>query len=186
MKCDICSKEVTRENVHLLTTTEVVSQPEYWKFYYESNERYFASLGIHSFGEFILKNFLTQSWFQMSGQESPWLVCSNCISLFEVDNTVTRNYAIKWWESKQWWRFKKTFLPPGSGAADSFLGLIVAGNCTSLALGKDYHLDDEEEDDNEIDEFDETDKDDLIEKKNYIEIDNQKDIGDDSHKKFYR
>jgi len=137
MKCDICNKDVFRENAHLLTTTEVVSQPEYWKLYYESNVRHFASLGSHSFGEFILKNFLTQSWFQMSGQESPWLVCPDCISLFEVDHSKTRNYAVKCWESKQWWRFKKTFLPPGSGSADGFLGLIVASNCTQLALGKD-------------------------------------------------
>ncbi len=109
--CDVCGNRVNRPEGHLLTTKEVVGTPAYWQRYYEIHRSEMTG-AVSSYSEFcgntVLRNGVTAA---IAGQRTPWLVCEKCVALFGVDVSQVRSYARQWWESR------KTFEPPGTGAA---------------------------------------------------------------------
>jgi hypothetical protein len=112
--CDVCNKNVQRPDGHLLTTTQVVKSPAYWKHYYECHAWEFAVMRIMSFEEFR-RNPLMRSTCEkgVARQKTPWIVCAECISMFETDTEKTQSYA------KLWWERGGKFAPPGTGPARS-------------------------------------------------------------------
>ncbi len=123
--CDVCGNRVNRPEGYLLTTREVVSTPAYWQRYYEIHRSEMTG-AISSYSEFcgstVLRNGVATA---MAGQRTPWLVCEKCVSLFSVDLSQTGNYAKRWWESR------KTFEPPGTGAAPLTAVLMETGEPVS-------------------------------------------------------
>jgi len=98
--CDVCNKNLGEKEGYLLTTLEVVSTPGYWKKAFTMG----ALFGISEYSEKV------QFASQMASQTTPWMICDDCIDLFTVDKTKSREYAIRWYESGG------TFKPPGSGS----------------------------------------------------------------------
>lgn len=110
--CDVCSRKVSSPDGYLLTTREVVSTPKYWQHYYQYHKDEFVSMGVSSYQDFCRNPLLRASCGEMlANQQTPWLVCENCISMFNVDRERARSYA------KQWWQSRRTFQPPGTGPA---------------------------------------------------------------------
>ncbi len=110
--CDICGIEVSCPDGYLLTTKEVVGEPAYWRHYYRQHKSEFAIIGISTFKEFRTDSTQRQSTVKLlAQQDTPWLVCQNCVSLFNVNQQKTSKYA------EQWWSSKGMFSPPGTGPA---------------------------------------------------------------------
>lgn len=110
--CDICGKPISKPNGYLVTTTQVVSEPRYWRHYFEFHKKEFQSLKIFSFEDFV-NNYEERKSLEvlLAGQWTPWLVCEDCIKLFSLDYEQTRNWARYWWTSEP------KFRPPGTGPA---------------------------------------------------------------------
>jgi hypothetical protein len=104
--CDVCNKELGASEGYLLTTREVVSTPGYWrKFFSGPMGSMMGNLGMS--GDSGKAQYASMT----ASQINPWMICNECISLFNIDKNRARNYAIRWYESGG------TFSPPGSGAA---------------------------------------------------------------------
>ncbi|MCI0490938.1 MAG: hypothetical protein L0229_30470 [Blastocatellia bacterium] len=110
--CDICSQRVYRPRGYLLTTKDVVSQPAYWRHYYQHHRSEFSGMGVSSFEEFCRNPLLRSSCAEtLARQTTPWIVCDNCIPMFTVDREKSLSYAKRWWESD------RKFTPQGGGPA---------------------------------------------------------------------
>jgi hypothetical protein len=110
--CDVCSAKVVNPGGYLLTTREVVCTPAYWRRYCEVQKSELQSMGIGDFEAFRRNTKVRDTCAKaMADQVSNWMVCDGCIDLFQVNKSVARAYARRWWESK------KTFRPAGTGAA---------------------------------------------------------------------
>lgn len=104
--CDVCNKDMRAKEGYLLTTLEVVSTPAYWKKALSGPMgTMMGALGMSG------DSGKAQYASMMASQKNPWVICNECIGLFNVDKNRSRNYAIRWYESGG------TFSPPGSGAA---------------------------------------------------------------------
>jgi hypothetical protein len=110
--CDICGAGLSSPGGYLLVTREVVSEPKYWQHYYRQHEAEFALLGVRSYEAFKSHQDLrAMAGKTLAGQSSPWMVCENCIGMFQVDRQAARRHA------EQWWQSGGTFAPPGVGKA---------------------------------------------------------------------
>jgi uncharacterized protein YraI len=112
--CDVCLATVTKPEGYQLTTTQVVSSPQFWQRYYQHHQEEFAALGISSYDALLESPELSAVIEQITNDATPWLVGEECIDYFDVDREQTRTYAQQWWESD------RTFMPPGSGPASPF------------------------------------------------------------------
>ncbi len=111
-RCDVCNGNVTSPNGYLLTTTQVVGTPGYWRRYFQMHRHELASYGVTSYEAFCRHPVLASSCGSaLCAQRTPWLVCDGCIALFAVPRETARRYAEQWWNSGQ------TLRPPGTGAA---------------------------------------------------------------------
>jgi hypothetical protein len=109
--CDVCSGRVANPGGYLLTTRQVVGTPAYWRKYYEAHKDELRSMGVQSFDGFLRSALVMVSCAEaVASQATNWMICDRCISLFNVDSGLARDYARRWWESR------KTFNPPGTGA----------------------------------------------------------------------
>lgn len=108
--CDVCNRKVFWGNGYLLTTKQVVSTPQYWEFYVQLHKDKFSEFGVTSYEAFINNPLLRISVGKaLAEQSTPWMVCNECISMFNVDLKKTMDYAKRWWDSK------RNFSPPGTG-----------------------------------------------------------------------
>lgn len=98
--CDICDSPIQSLEGYMLTTRQVAESPEYWRDYYGRHSSQFQDMGINSLKEFKDNSKLSeQTTTMITGQVYPWIVCENCISLFNVDKAHTKEDALKWWKS---------------------------------------------------------------------------------------
>jgi len=102
--CDVCNKELAEKEGYLLTTEQAVSNPAYWK---KALARPASIMLARVTSDESAKAQLAS---QMASQTAPWLVCDDCIGIFDVNRNETRQYALRWYDSHG------TFSPPGSGA----------------------------------------------------------------------
>lgn len=115
--CDICGEDVKLPNGHCLTSAQVVSSPTQWKFYYKRHKTKIALQGINTYEAFCEAQSFLQTIFLIASNPEPWMVCEDCINMFDVDKVATHNYVVKWYESDG-----KYILP--CGAADkSFIDM---------------------------------------------------------------
>jgi uncharacterized membrane protein YhaH (DUF805 family) len=99
--CDVCNKDLGEKEGYLLTTLDVVTTPAYWK---KSMSTMTSMFGM---SDDSTRAYLAE---MMASQKLPWMICNDCIKIFNVDKVKTRKYAIQWYESGG------TFQPPGTGA----------------------------------------------------------------------
>ena len=93
--CDVCSKELMKPEGYLLVTDEVVTVSNYWEYAFNNQWSYMYSMDPK--GESLAHLVL-----QQAGQKSPWIICKNCVSLFDIDNEKAREKCEKWWENQNW------------------------------------------------------------------------------------
>jgi tetratricopeptide (TPR) repeat protein len=112
VKCDVCGAVVNEPDGYQLTTIQVVGSPGFWQNYYERHADEFTEMGVTSYEAFSCAGDVRLATVERFVQDSTsWLVCEQCIHLFDVDQEQVRTYAQQWWESG------RTFTPPGTGPA---------------------------------------------------------------------
>lgn len=116
-QCDVCLQGVSRPDGYLLTTSQVVASPEYWRAYYELHAAECSKLGIDTFDSFCRAQPALGTGPTIAAMPTPWLVCDKCISYFSADRDEAREHAKQWWQSWKWWRMRCTYEPPGNGHA---------------------------------------------------------------------
>jgi len=99
--CDVCGKdEEEPERGYILGTSEIVSEPRYWRHYFEANKRVTAELTgiqIRSFEEFVQSHWGKKTVDDVTRIKSPWLLCEDCIDLFDsVDRAKARARFQTW------------------------------------------------------------------------------------------
>lgn len=98
--CDVCGNLVTSPNGYLLTTTQVVQSPPFWRHYYDTHGPDLTSLGIVTYDIFCDHPLVMAAIAQMIiRQARSWLVCENCVGMFSVDCGLAGQLAQKWWQS---------------------------------------------------------------------------------------
>ncbi len=110
-KCDICNAAMNEPEGYLLTTTQVVRSPRFWLDYYRRHQAKLAAMDISSYDAFLNSPACATLTERIAQDATPWLVCKQCVHLFEVDQQQAWVYARHWWESGG------TFTPPGIGPA---------------------------------------------------------------------
>jgi hypothetical protein len=97
--CDCCLKTMEEPEGYLLRTYETIQSEEYWRFVFDQN-----GLGINK--EDLEKRI---AYFkEITIQNSPWVICDDCISKFNVNREYNKN-LMKEWISKDGF-----FSPPDS------------------------------------------------------------------------
>ena len=109
--CDTCSKRFAPSEAYLLITEQVVCSPQYWRQYFGMHKEELASLSISTYEQFCAAQPVLQTGPGMAMSDTPWLVCEDCIGLFQVDKAVVRDYARRCFASEG------KFMPPGTGPA---------------------------------------------------------------------
>lgn len=97
--CDCCTKSMTEPEGYLLRTFEILLSEKYFKRYFELN-------GLSTTKEDLEVRQL--HFMHLAGYTSPWIICEDCIPLFDVDLKETKTFAEEWIKSKG------TFIPPKS------------------------------------------------------------------------
>ncbi len=99
--CDICDYKIEEPEGYLLTTKAIVTNEGYWK-------KVLPGL-IEKVRYYKGKEF-SPIYFQMiiadlASNDTPWIICEKCSSMFSIDLNQAREKACKWWLTGQ----------PGSG-----------------------------------------------------------------------
>ncbi|RLC92159.1 MAG: hypothetical protein DRI77_13185, partial [Chloroflexi bacterium] len=110
-KCDICNAAIPEPEGYLLTTTQVVRSPRFWLDYYRRHQAKLTAMGIPSYDAFLDSSECATMTEKIAQDATPWLVCKQCVHLFEVDQQQAWVYVRHWWESG------RAFTPPGIGPA---------------------------------------------------------------------
>jgi len=119
--CDICNKPVPRGEGYILTTQQVVYSPAYWEHTFKQRwpgipmERVEPALPL-----------LAQ---RQAAQQSDWLVCNECIFVFDIDRKQARRYR------QEYRATGKAPLIPGAGAADMTQAAMAADQGWERAFG---------------------------------------------------
>ena len=78
MLCDMCNKEIKREDGYLLITSQVVFSTRYWSHLYDNIESGGASISIQQ-----LEKLLPMQIQKMAGMSTDWLICENCMGILD-------------------------------------------------------------------------------------------------------
>lgn len=120
MKCDVCSTSVPIGSGYILTTYQVVTQKEYWQFYLR---RCAEAAGAKDLSPSEAEVILPMVVPQQCAQETGWLVCDRCISMFKnVDRDVAKGYL------RQWLLVSPggAWVPPGAGPVNPLEIVVIA------------------------------------------------------------
>ena len=74
-QCDVCGHPTTSEPGHALTTPEVLLNSNYWRIFFDRNK----DLAEDHFS-------IAMTLAQFALQDTAWLVCGRCASLFDSDH----------------------------------------------------------------------------------------------------
>ncbi|MBG0770538.1 MAG: hypothetical protein H0S82_02465 [Anaerolineaceae bacterium] len=121
MKCDICTTEVNPRRAYIITTTQVVGDPGYWKMVY-------GLMGDYSVEQ--IENGLPGFIKQMAGSESDWVICEDCMSHLSADKNKAKNYF------QEYQRYGKRPNIPGSGPGNLDQAIIVANGAFQAVFGR--------------------------------------------------
>lgn len=119
MKCDICSSEINPRRGFILTTTQVISDPGYWK-------RAFTLMADY---ESQIENGLPGFIRQMAGSESDWVVCDECMSKLSADKHKSKKYF------QEYQKYGKRPNIPGSGPGNVDQAAILASGAFQAVFG---------------------------------------------------
>lgn len=100
--CDVCRKEVKKNEGYLLTTNEVIKAPGYWELVAQGGIMYDKEKldqGQSISTEAV--NYIIQVVEQYVSMKSGWLVCEDCMHnvIAGVDATLPRDLALEFWET---------------------------------------------------------------------------------------
>ena len=100
--CDVCRKEVKKNEGYLLTTSEVIKAPGYWELVARGGMVYDKDRLDQ--GESISTEavkYVIEMVEKYASMESGWLVCDDCIHdvMAGIDATLPKDLALEFWET---------------------------------------------------------------------------------------
>jgi hypothetical protein len=113
-RCPITKEPIETGYGYMLTTAQVVASKKYWDLVMTEPET--ISYTLSHFKNQVDGTHMRSLIFEKySSVDKPWIISDSCISLFEVDKAMAREYAKKWWESNG------NFIPGETGPATDHL-----------------------------------------------------------------
>lgn len=97
--CDCCGKQMGEPEGYILRTFEILLSAHFFRYYFERN-------GLTTSKEDL--EIRQHHFFQLAEQDSPWMICDECIPMFDVNLDEVKKYAVDWIRSKG------EYLPPKS------------------------------------------------------------------------
>jgi len=104
--CDITNVQINEGDGYLATTTEVLGNKQYWKYYAEKSPA--AALGMADDQSLREYAALTNN----SAGNTAWILSDEAARMLKLADDKHRAWA------KEWWASERTFLPPGNGLID--------------------------------------------------------------------
>lgn len=95
--CDCCGKSLSEPDGFILRTFEILLSARFFKYYFDR-------IGLTTTKEDLDSRM--QLFIQFAGQDSPWMICEECISMFDVNLEEVKEFAKKWIQSRG------EYLPP--------------------------------------------------------------------------
>lgn len=108
--CDCCTMQLEAPKGYLLRTFEIIQSKKYWKYIFKTQ-----SIGIDEEG----LELRTEYFKRISSFKSPWVICDNCISIFDINLEENKKYM------DEWVKQKGDYYPPKSGDFREFLSIDV-------------------------------------------------------------
>lgn len=99
-QCPITKERIENGYGYMLTTAQVVASKKYWDMIMTEPETlsYTISHFKNQSNGTYMRNMIFEKY---SGVNKPWIISDSCINLFEqVDKTVAKENAKKWWANK--------------------------------------------------------------------------------------
>lgn len=93
--CDNCNSGLGTDDGYLLTTADVVTSAENWKWMLKTDPTMRMSLSMATDeGERImcLHDYINA----LAALDTPWMVCDKCVLRFSVDRNATKGAAAEW------------------------------------------------------------------------------------------
>jgi len=127
MGCDVCSKEILRDTGYMLSTTQAITNPRYWEYffrhYYTQQVEYLGRNG-EKLGSYV---------FGRAADNTGWALCESCIQMYSINKSKAHEYFKTW---KQTGR-----LPSDFGTADFGLSFDAAKKGWKSVFGTEPRLD---------------------------------------------
>jgi len=120
VKCDICSSEINPRRGFILTTTQVISDPGYWRRAFRLMADFENQIEIG------LPGFIRQ----MAGSESDWVICDGCMSQLSADKRKSKKYF------QAYQKYGKRPNIPGSGPGNVDQAAILASGAFQTVFGR--------------------------------------------------
>jgi hypothetical protein len=125
MACDICSKEMSSNEGYILTTTQVVLSPGYWRRMFRLLEAGAAG-NTRDQAEAALPQFVQR----VAGSTTDWMVCEECMNFLDIDHKTPRKYFVEYASTG------RAPSIPGSGKTDLTRVTQVAVNVFETMYGR--------------------------------------------------
>jgi len=97
--CDCCGKSMREPEGYVLRTFEILLSAEFFKYYFERS-------GLTNSKEDL--DLRQQHFIHLAEQNSPWVICEECIIMFDVNLEETKKFAADWIQARG------EYLPPKS------------------------------------------------------------------------
>ncbi len=127
MGCDVCSMDLAQDSSYMLSTTEVVTNVNYWEFFF----RYYYPQQVEYVGEHGEK--LASYVFGRAADNTGWVLCASCIDMFSVDKSKARQYFQTWQQTGK--------LPSYFGTAEFPPAFAAAQKAWETVFGTEPKLD---------------------------------------------
>jgi len=127
MGCDVCSKEIPRDTGYMLSTTQAITNPRYWEFffrhYYPQQVEYLGRDG-EKLASYVLGR---------AADNTGWALCESCIQMYSINKSKAHQYFETWQQTGR--------LPSDFGTADFAPSFEAAKEGWKLVFGTEPMLD---------------------------------------------
>lgn len=89
--CDCCGKPMVEPEGYILRTFEILLSDKFFKYYFERN-------GLTTSKEHL--EFRQHHFIHLAEQTTPWMICDECIPMFDVNLKDAKRFAEEWINSK--------------------------------------------------------------------------------------
>jgi hypothetical protein len=120
MQCDVCSQDMDPKRGYILSASQLVYDPGYWK----------RAFRLRPLSAEQLERVLPGLVRQMSGSESDWVVCEECMGLLKQDRSTAAKYYADYVKNG-----KRPQLPD-TGPATADRAAIVASGAFEALFGR--------------------------------------------------
>jgi hypothetical protein len=117
--CDCCLSPMTEPEGYLLRTYEVIQSPLYWEFTFKNNGFGIDQVGLEKRIDYFK---------QIASYQIPWVICDECITMFDINIRKSKTYMDTWVSSKG------NFRPPKCDDFRSYIDIEGMNNISRIIV----------------------------------------------------